>query len=177
MILKKEFYFIRHGQTDYNASDQKRDHEDISLNTLGRKQAEGITPIIAMLPVKSIYYSPLKRAIETKQIISTHLSVSHYEIPSLGECSLQVWNDMTTCGLDAYHKGEEHVKSFIQRVQSGMNEALSLEGIPLIVAHGGIHWAICCLMEITNHDWLIDNCVPVHFSPDALGRWSAKKLI
>jgi len=177
MILKKEFYFIRHGQTDYNASDLKIDHEDVSLNVIGFKQANEVEPIIASLPVKSICCSPLKRAKETKQIISKRLLAIHHEMHSLGECSFQIWSDMTRSGVTAYYSGEEHVKNFINRVYSGVNEALLLDGPPLLVAHGGIHWAICCLMAITDHDWVIDNCLPVHFFPDDEGRWRARKLI
>lgn len=177
MILKKEFYFVRHGQTDFNASNLKIDHEDISLNIVGVKQAQEIESIIANLPVKSICCSPLKRAKETKQIISPRIPAIHHEIPSLGECSFKIWDDMTRCGSNAYHEGEEHVKNFIQRVLVGVNEALSLEGPPLLVAHGGIHWAICCLMAISDHDWAIDNCLPVHFFPDETRQWRARKLI
>ena len=177
MISKKEFYFIRHGQTDYNVSDAKVDHEDVSLNAVGLRQAQEAEPIIAKLPVKSICYSPLKRATETKEVISTQLLAVHHEMLALGECSLQIWDDMTSCGPNAYLSGKEHVKDFIQRVRHGVNESLSLAGPPLIVVHGGIHWAICCLMGVVDHDWIIDNCLPVHFFPDDTGRWRARKLI
>ena len=177
MISKKEFYFIRHGQTDYNASDAKVDHEDVSLNAVGLRQAQAVEPVIRTLPIKSICTSPLKRATETKEVISSKLITAHHEIDALGECSFQIWNDMTSCGPSAYRSGKEHVKNFIQRVLTGLNETLSLEGPPLIVAHGGVHWAICCLMEVTEHDWFIDNCLPVHFFPDDTGRWKARKLL
>ncbi len=156
MITKKEFYFIRHGQTDYNVSDLKIDHEDVSLNAAGVKQAQEVEPIIANLPVKTICCSPLKRATETKKIISARLSAAHHEMPSLGECSFKIWNDMTRYGPNAYLKSERDVKPFFQRVLGGVNEALSLEGPQLLVTHGGIHWAICCLMAITDHNWVID---------------------
>lgn len=61
MILQKEFYFIRHGQTDHNKSAPKIDHEDISLNDIGWQQANEIESIIAALPIKTICFSPLKR--------------------------------------------------------------------------------------------------------------------
>lgn len=177
MVSKKEFYFIRHGQTDYNISGVKIDHEDVSLNAVGLRQAQEVEPIIATLPVKSVCCSPLKRAIETKEIISTQLLVTHHEMIALGECSLQIWTDMTSCGPDAYHSDKKHVKDFIQKVRNGINETLLLEGPPLIVAHGGVHWALCCLMEVRDHDWVIGNCLPVHFFPDDTGRWRARKLV
>ena len=49
-------------------------------------------------------------------------------------------------------------------------------GTPLIVAHGGVHWAACCIMDIDQHDWIIDNCIVTHFSLKENGRWMARKL-
>lgn len=177
MIVKKEFYFIRHGQTDYNVSDLTIDHEDVSLNAVGCRQAKEIEPIIAHLPVKTICCSPLKRARETNQIIAARLPAAYHEMPSLSECSFKIWNDMTRCGPHAHLNGGEHVKSFIQRVLGGVNEALLFKSPQLLVAHGGIHWAICCLMAIKDHDWVVGNCLPIHFFPDSNGQWRARKLI
>ncbi len=172
MITKKEFYFIRHGQTDYNVSLTKVDHEDIPLNTTGRLQAQTVEPIIASLPIKSVCCSPLRRAKETKEMISTRLQATHYELADLGECSLSIWQKMT-----AFHHTQHEVQAFMERVVQGINHALSLEGPVLVVAHGGIHWAICSFMDITDHDWIIDNCRPVHFSLDSSGKWQAKQLL
>ena len=57
MIPKREFYFVRHGQTDYNASPLNLviDHpSDLPINATGRLQAQNIEPIVAELPVKTI---------------------------------------------------------------------------------------------------------------------------
>jgi len=175
VIHKKKFYFIRHGQTDYNTSDLKVDHGDVPLNLVGIYQAQAIEPTIASLRVKSICYSSLRRAKETKEIISTQIEAKHYEIAKLDECSMQVWADMTACGVDAHKRGPPHVKAFMEQALAGINQALSCEGPVLVVAHGGIHWAICCLMEIDQHNWIIDNCLPIYFSFSE-GRWKAKKI-
>lgn len=177
MIHKKEFYFIRHGQTDYNTSGSKVDHEDVSLNLMGLKQAQAVEPTIASFPIKSICCSPFKRAKETKEVISLQLKAMHYEIPELGECTLQIWKEMTACGANAYESVDMTVKTFMERVVRGINHALSYEGPVLVVSHGGIHWALCCLMGITEHKWIIDNCLPVHFFIGAEGEWKARKLI
>ena len=36
------FFFVRHGQTDYNAQGRVQGHIDIPLNELGRWQAEQV---------------------------------------------------------------------------------------------------------------------------------------
>lgn len=177
MIKKKEFYFIRHGQTDYNVSSAKVNHEDVSLNSTGQKQALTVEPLLCTLPVKSICHSPLKRAKETTNIISSRLQAAQYEVPELSECTMDIWTDMTEYGAKAYQSPFQHVRTFIEQTLNGINHSLSQEGPVLVVAHGGIHWAICCLMEIVGHDWFIDNCLPVHFYPDASGQWKASKLL
>ena len=62
MIIQKEFYFVRHGQTDQNIMEGKNRSdfpEDISLNETGRNQAVSIKPIISSLGLHTVCSSPL----------------------------------------------------------------------------------------------------------------------
>lgn len=179
VILQKEFYFIRHGQTDHNIFEgkEKGDHpEDIPLNDTGSSQARGIEPLIYTLPIQTVCSSPLKRAQETKEIITSKLKVDHHEIEDLGECSARVWKEMARFGMYSPLPNDEIVRPFMDRVKKGINQALALSGPILVVSHGGVHWAICCLTGIENHEWRIDNCNLVHFRIEDNGKWSAKKL-
>ena len=67
-----QIFFIRHGQTDYNAERRFQGRLDIPLNETGRQQAYKIKSLLkkesTVLDV--IYSSPLSRAIETAEIIS-----------------------------------------------------------------------------------------------------------
>jgi probable phosphoglycerate mutase len=65
---------------------------------------------------------------------------------------------------------------FMVKVCSGLNHALSLPGRSLILAHGGVHWAICCLMGLKDHNWSANNCDIFHFSLCEKGNWTACKL-
>lgn len=180
MILQKEFYFIRHGQTDHNLLEGKNkgDHpSDIPLNTTGKNQAKLVEPIISALPIKTVCSSPFKRAQETKEIITSNLEVHHYEVSDLGECSAQMWREMSQYGMYSPLPTAGLAHEFIDQVRNGLNQALSLPAPSLIVAHGGVHWAICCLIGIQAHEWTINNCIPVHFSVGADGIWIAKKLL
>lgn len=179
MILQKEFYFIRHGQTDHNILEGQKqgDHPgDIPLNATGRNQAKLIEPIISSLPIQTVCSSPLKRAQETKLLITLNLQVSHHEINDLEECSVQIWKEMSRLGMYSSLPKEGTVRQFTDRVRNGINQALSLPGPSLIVAHGGVHWAICGLLGIEEHEWAIGNCIPVHFLIVDNGKWIAKKL-
>jgi len=151
MILQKEFYFVRHGQTDYNILEgkQKQDHpKDVPLNETGRNQARTIESIISLLPIVTVCSSPLTRAQETQEIITSKLQAAHCEIDNLGECQAQIWREMVRLGMYSALPNEGIVHQFIQRVRNGINQALSLPGPTLIVAQGGVHWALCCLMAI-----------------------------
>src|SRR3990167_679895 len=178
MIFQKEFYFVRHGQTDQNVEEKKKKNnfpEDIPLNDTGRNQAASIKPIISSLGLHTVCSSPLSRAKETKQIITTNLPVTHHEIHDLSECSSDILNEMSQLGMCSSLPKEGVVWQFMNRVRNGINQALSLDGTILVVAHGGVHWAICYLLGIEDHSWAIDNCVPVHFIIGNDGKWVAKK--
>jgi len=174
MFLQKEFYFVRHGQTDHNTGKIIGDHIDVPLNDFGREQARIIEPIIAALPIETVCFSPMKRAKETKELITPRLQVRHVEIANLTECSTNVWIKMTSLGRNALTTDDENVRSFIEQVRMGVNEALQQPGTVLIVAHGGVHWAMSCLMG-GEHEWKIDHCIPVHFSLHE-NRWKAKRI-
>lgn len=179
MIPKREFYFVRHGQTDHNVleGENKGDHPpDISLNQTGKEQAIAIEPIVALLPVKTVCASKMRRAQETKIIIADRLQAPHYEIHELGECSAEIWKEMAGLGMYSPLPQDGQVFLFMERVRNGLCQALSFPGPCLIVAHGGVHWAACCLMNIQNHGWRLENCGVVHFSVDEKQNWMAKKL-
>lgn len=177
--MTQEFYFVRHGQTDHNASEghSKIDHPyHIGLNQAGKIQAAQIEPIIAKLPIQAICASPLKRAQETMDIIASHLTAPHYDIYDLGECTASIWNEMVRNGMHTPLPPEGEARIFIEKVRNGINYVLSLPSPALIVAHGGVHWALCCLMGIQNHPWTIGNCSIVHFAINDQGKWIAKTL-
>lgn len=176
MILKREFYFVRHGQTDHNISAEEKIDlpAQIVLNSTGLIQANQIEPIVASLPIKTVCCSPFKRAQETKDIITSRLAAHHCDIDELGECSRLIWKEMTALGATAHLQAKDSVRKFMRQVLKGINQALKQKGPVLIVAHGGVHWALCCFLGL-ECEWVIDNCVPVHFAVEN-GKWSARRL-
>lgn len=171
MIQQKAFYFVRHGETDFSLSSAKVDHGDVSLNPRGRQQAQDLAPVVAKLPIQVVFSSPLKRAKETREIITSQLNAPSYELPELGECTREIWQEMVDLGADACLLGSPRVKSYLQRVLSGINQALSFDGPALIVSHAGVHWALCCLMKIENHDWVVSSSKLIHFIITSKGKW------
>lgn len=179
MIPKKEFYFIRHGQTDQNILEErnkKNSLEDPSLNQKGQEQAVAVEPLIASLPIKTICASPLKRVQETKDIVTAKLKASSHEREDFGESSAEIWKEITRLTLHSKLLPESLSLLFAQRVQRGLNEALLLPSPCLIISHAGVHWIVCYLLGIENHEWMLENCGVVHFFIDTNGKWAACKL-
>lgn len=69
------FILIRHGQTKWNRVEKYRGRTHLALNKTGRRQAEAVALSIKELPISAIYTSPLKRAIDTANILSKHTGV------------------------------------------------------------------------------------------------------
>ncbi len=69
-IPARSFYFLRHGQTAWNAEGRFQGHTDIPLNELGLAQAHDAARILAHCPIELIIASPLIRARQTAEIVA-----------------------------------------------------------------------------------------------------------
>jgi broad specificity phosphatase PhoE len=74
--MRKELYFIRHGETEYNALGMVQGRGiDADLNDIGRKQAEAFYQYYKNLPFDKLYTSTLKRTHQTvKRFIDSGLA-------------------------------------------------------------------------------------------------------
>jgi broad specificity phosphatase PhoE len=72
-IPRRSFYFLRHGQTDWNVEGRFQGHTDIALNALGLAQAASAAQALAGCPVDIIVASPLVRALKTAAVVAERL--------------------------------------------------------------------------------------------------------
>ncbi len=63
-------YLIRHGETEWNREEIFRGRADISLNTIGFREAELIGEYLKGMDIHVVYSSPLSRARETARRIA-----------------------------------------------------------------------------------------------------------
>ncbi len=168
MITKKEFYFIRHGEGEHQIGDPN--DMNAALTPRGREQAIALQNLMHKLGIQTVCHSPIRRAVETMELVIVGISPNRIEIEDLGECNEEVWHLMTKFG---YKKGCEKVRSFMDQARHGVNAALEHPGPVLIVAHGGIHWAISSFMQMESE--LIGNCIPLHFKWEE-EQWQIKHL-
>lgn len=64
-----ELYFVRHGETDWNALGKMQGRSDIKLNEKGINEAKECYENLKDIHFDKIYVSPLKRAYQTAEII------------------------------------------------------------------------------------------------------------
>ena len=93
--MRKDFFIFRHGETDYNLEKRWQGQGvDTDLNETGIKQAEFLAEKLKDLGIEKIYSSPLKRAVQTANIVNKTLNSSIELIPELTEGSLGLCEGM-----------------------------------------------------------------------------------
>ncbi len=89
------FYFIRHGETDFNQTKKMQGWLDIELNEMGHLQAEKLANFLVDIHVDYVYSSDLKRAYQTAEAFSR---ISHQHVikdEMLREIRLGQWEGKT----------------------------------------------------------------------------------
>lgn len=87
----KTFYIFRHGETDFNREGRWQGAgNDLDLNEAGIDQAYVLADLLKSAGLEIIYTSPLKRALQTAEIIAADLHIPLEVKPSLIEGSLGI---------------------------------------------------------------------------------------
>ena len=163
------FYFIRHGETDWNRRNIIMGSMDIPLNELGLKQAFEAAEILDKESFDIIISSPRVRAHKTAEIIAQKtrkpilLEEGLTEIV-WGEAEGKLADPIKSIFDDAHRpRGAETFSAFQQRVIETMSFVLLREKLPLIVSHGGVFKALTHHMGYK--DLSSSNCMPFFFRP------------
>ena len=149
LLTAKSFYFLRHGETDWNQRRIIQGQTDTALNVTGLAQAAAVKARVEALPVATICCSPLLRAKRTTEIINRDRTHPVVSIPELMECHLGIYQGHPSNGewrepwvAGGPMPGGETFSEYTDRVIRGFNQALTHPGPVLIVAHGGNFWAL-----------------------------------
>jgi probable phosphoglycerate mutase len=157
-----ELYFIRHGQTDWNAEGRYQGSKDIPLNAIGRAQADLNGKLLRQLleregrrPAEFTWHvSPLGRTMETMSRVRAAFDIPLPEaVPDrrLVEVSFGIYEGRLHSELSAGEMaiaGERDAgfwnfrppqgESYEDVAQRVLSFAAALNGPAVIVAHGGI---------------------------------------
>lgn len=176
------FWFLRHGETDYNAAGLSQGALDIELNATGRAQAERAGPLMAGQGITAIVSSPMLRTRETTDIVNEFLRLPVSYEPELrevifggmeGKPLLPWFPDW----LEGHYipEGAESFSALTVRVETALSAVLTAwEGPLLIVSHGGVFRAIRDLMGLPKEGHTL-NGVPFYCTPDDNG-WRISSL-
>jgi probable phosphoglycerate mutase len=170
MLSPCTFYYLRHGETDWNRERRIQGCSDIALNARGIAQAEAAREVLRGTTIATICVSPLARALETARIVNQALDRPIVVLDSLRECSFGPYEGtidpawFTSWRGGALAEGVEPYAAFLDRALAAVNQALAAPGPVLIVGHAGVYWAVQRhgALDTERH---LPNGVPVRHDP------------
>ena len=134
--MKKDFYIFRHGQTDMNLSGRWQGCGiDMDLNETGRRQAWQLARDLKGRGIQIVFSSPLKRAVQTAEIVSSFLQIplkiengliegcfgmaegkTKQEIYTLFPDVAKAWQSLDEDSMDISFQGGETKRQIQQRI-------------------------------------------------------------
>lgn len=153
LVSDMELYVVRHGETNYNVQDRYTGSADVPLNETGIKQARELAENLKDITFDIIITSPLLRAKQTAEIISSFHNVFPVEIQGFQERNLGIFEHLTvaeteekfpklrarqcTRKIDDAPDGGETIREFDQRIQREISQLCDTYGKKsvLLVCH------------------------------------------
>lgn len=153
-LIKMKIYVIRHGLTKLNKAKKVNGEIDEPLAEEGIEQAKGFIPLVPKT-IKFIYTSPLLRARQTAEIISSKLNLPIFIKDELTEVRMgslagKSWEEMEgglelkkkhrTVQFDYRRNGGESVDDVKKRILKFFKKinVIYRDNEVLIVTHGGM---------------------------------------
>jgi len=174
------FWFLRHGETDWNARGLSQGNVDIPLNTLGWAQAERAAKALEALStgprtIATIIASPLSRARNTAEVVAAKLGLPVETDEGLREVSFGVQEGQPMGGwFDDWVDGKltpddgESFEALKQRTVAALDRALAKPGPVLVVAHGAL-WRAFRAVAGLPINVRTPNALPLWVTPPANG--------
>ena len=170
------FWFLRHGETDWNAQGLSQGRTDIPLNTVGLAQAERAARTLQGLGIATIVSSPLSRARATAEVVAGTLGLpivafdDDLRETNFGEQEgrpMGDWYDDWIAGTYTPERAEPF-PALLARAVAAVNRALERPAPVLVVAHGALFRA---LRLAFGHEPNVrtPNALPVRCEPPAEG--------
>jgi broad specificity phosphatase PhoE len=170
------FWFLRHGETDWNAQGLSQGHTDIPLNAVGLAQAKRAARTLGGCGIATIVSSPLSRARVTAEIAAEALGLAVAAFDAdLREVNFGVqegepmgdWYDDWIAGTYTPERAEPFA-TLLARAVAAVNRAVERPAPVLVVAHGALFRA---LRLAFGHEPNVrtPNALPIHCEPPAGG--------
>ena len=170
------FWFLRHGETDWNAQGLSQGRTDIPLNAVGLAQAERAARTLEGSGIATIVSSPLSRARVTAEVVAETLGLpvaafdDDLREVNFGEQEGQPmgdWYDDWIAGTYTPERAEPF-PVLLARAVSAVNRALSRPAPVLVVAHGALFRALRLAFGL-EPNVRTPNALPIRCEPPAEG--------
>lgn len=156
MLTRRAFWFLRHGETDWNKQNLAQGRTDVPLNETGLLQAAAAAERLRGRGIRTIVASPLSRARVTAEAASRVVGRPVQLDPDLQEVAFgdhegqpmlaQWFNDWVA---ERYTPpGAESFAALRERAVGAANRALAREAPVLLVAHGALFRALRSAMGL-----------------------------
>jgi broad specificity phosphatase PhoE len=171
MLQPRAFWYLRHGETDWNARELSQGNIDVPLNDVGLAQARTAAGLLRTRGIRSIVASPLSRAYDTARIVAEPLGLPVEVEEGLREVSfgsqegqpMAGWFNEWIAGTMT-PEGAESFADLRVRAVEAVNRALARPAPVLIVAHGALFRALRTAMGLLPDVRLV-NGVPLFCEP------------
>jgi len=169
-----EIILVRHGETEWNVGGIYRGRADVALDGVGVKQAELLGKYLSGLKLDAIYSSPLRRALDTANIVARYQSVGAQVSDGLIDFNYGEWQGLPDKEVrklyPALHSewhthphlvempGGESLGDVEERVLAVVKEVVSkYKGSVVLVSHRVVNKVLTCsLLGLDNsHFWHI----------------------
>ena len=165
------FWYLRHGETDWNAQGISQGNVDIPLNDVGIAQARAAAKKLRNRGIATIVASPLSRARVTAEFVGEALGLPVAIDRDLREVGFGVQEGQGMSGWfadwisgAATPEGAETFDALRHRAVAATNRAIAKPPAVLVVAHGALFRAIRSAMGI-EPNMRTQNAVPIFCSP------------
>jgi len=100
-------YCVRHGESTYNVEGRLQGQSDLPrLSPLGVRQSEAVAAVLRSLPIDAIYASPLRRAMETAEVVADALRLEIRPDDRLKEVNVGIFRDKLRSELEVLYPDE-----------------------------------------------------------------------
>jgi probable phosphoglycerate mutase len=156
-LTRVAFWYLRHGETAWNALNLSQGRVDNPLNETGIAQARAAAALLRNRGIASIVSSPLSRARVTAEIAGETLGLPVQFEPDLQEVSFgaqegqPIFSEWFTEWVAGRFtpEGAESFPTLRARAATATNLALTRDPVVLIVAHGALFRALRAEMGLT----------------------------
>jgi broad specificity phosphatase PhoE len=90
----KRIFLIRHGEIPSNAINRYAGWSDEELTEAGIKQVRAVSKKLKAYPIKKLFTSPLRRAVQTAEIVGESFDLAPMVEPGLKELKLGPWEGL-----------------------------------------------------------------------------------